>query len=82
MGKKNNVIINYLSDKARFADMINAELYGGRQVIKPDGLTEISATTYISSSGKDEAKPPHRKERRGDLAMQYKDGSIYRIFLA
>ncbi len=29
MGKNNNVIINFLSDKRRFADMINAELYGG-----------------------------------------------------
>ncbi len=28
MGKMNNAVLNYLSDKRRFADLINAELYG------------------------------------------------------
>ena len=80
MGKANNAIINYLSDKKRFADMINAELYGGRQVIKSEGLIEISATTY-TKKGKDQSdRPPRRSERRGDIAMVYEDSTIYRMF--
>ncbi|MCR5120206.1 MAG: hypothetical protein K6B44_11390 [Lachnospiraceae bacterium] len=82
MGKNNNCLLNYLSDKARFADMINAELYGGRQVIRPEKLTEISANTYQAVVRGDEAVPPKRQERRGDLAMKYEDGVIYRVFLA
>ena len=81
MGKANNAIVNYLSDKKRFADMINAEVYGGRQVIKPKGLTEISATTYTKKGKNQSDKPPKRRERRGDLAMVYEDGTIYRMFL-
>ena len=67
MGKANNAIVNYLSDKKRFADMINAELYGGKQVIKPEGLTEISATTYTKKGKTGNTAPPKRRERRGDL---------------
>ena len=81
MGKNNNVIINYLSDKRRFADMINAELYGGRQVIKPDKLKEISGNSYTLSNEKEAVSEWKRKERRQDLAMSYEDGGIYRIFL-
>ena len=82
MGKNNNVIINYLSDRVRFADMINAELYGGRQVIKPEGLTQISADTYMALGKARGDVSPKRRERRGDLAMKYEDGSIFRVFLA
>jgi len=82
MGNANNAIVNYLSDKKRFADMINAEVYGGRQVIKPEGLTEISATTYTKKGKTGNSAPPKRRERRGDLAMLYEDGTMYRMFLA
>ena len=81
MGKKNNVIINYLSDRKRFADMINAEIYGGRQVIKPDKLREISGSSYVKSGEKEGRADTKRKERRQDLAMSYEDEAIYRIFL-
>ena len=81
MGKNNNVIINYLSDKKRFADMINAELYGGMQVIKPDKLTEISGTSYVAVGKKNGSASRNRRERRQDLSMRYVDGAIYRIFL-
>ena len=81
MGQINNVIINYLSDRSRFADLINAEVYHGRQVIKPEGLTEISPVTYRKQPEKCDRKPPVRKEDREDIAMRYEDGSIYRLFL-
>ena len=81
MGQKNNVIVNYLSDRSRFADLINAEVYHGRQGIKPEGLTEISSVTYRKQPEKCDSKPPVRKEDREDIAMRYEDGSIYRLFL-
>ena len=81
MGQINNVIVNYLSDRSRFADLINAEVYHGRQVIKPEGLTEISPVTYRKQPEKCDSKPPVRKEDREDIAMRYEDGSIYRLFL-
>ena len=81
MGQINNVIVNYLSDRSRFADLINAEVYHGRQVIKPEGLTEISPVTYRKQPEKNGSEPPARKEDREDIAMRYEDGSIYRLFL-
>ena len=81
MGKMNNAVLNYLSDKRRFADLINAELYGGRQVVKKEGLTEISAATFEELGKSAEGGVPKRRERRGDLAMRYTDGAVYRIFL-
>jgi len=81
MGEMNNAIVCYLSDKARFADLINAEIYGGRQVIKPDGLTEISSTTYRKKARAESDDPPKRKENRGDIVMKYEDGRIYRLIL-
>ncbi len=81
MGKANNAIIHYLSDKSRFADLFNAVLYGGRQVLDPEKLREISPVTYEDIESRGDKKPPKRRERRKDLAMRYKDGAIYRIFL-
>ena len=81
MGQINNVIVNYLSDRSRFADLINAEVYHGRQVIKPEGLTEISPATYRKQPEKCDSKPTVRKEDREDIVMRYEDGSIYRLFL-
>ncbi len=81
MGKANNAIIHYLSDKSRFADLFNAVLYGGKQVLDPEKLREISPVTYEDIESRDEKKPPKRRERRNDLAMRYMDGAIYRIFL-
>ena len=71
----------YLSDRSRFADLINAEVYHGRQVIRPDGLTEISPVTYRKRSAGETDKLPVRKENREDIVMQYEDGRIYRLFL-
>ena len=75
------MIVNYLSDRSRFADLINAEVYHGRQVIRPDGLTEISPVTYRKRPAGEDSKLPVRKENREDIVMQYEDGRIYRLFL-
>ena len=81
MGKDNNAIIRYLSDKRRFADLFNAVLYGGRQVLDPEKLTEVSGTTYIDLGYREGDKPPKPKERRDDITMRYDDGGLYRILI-
>ncbi|MCR5250517.1 MAG: hypothetical protein K6E50_07930 [Lachnospiraceae bacterium] len=82
MGKANNAINHYLSDKRRFADLFNAVLYGGKQVLDPERLTEISGTTYEDLEQRDAGKAPKRRERRNDITMRYEDGQIYRILIS
>ena len=81
MGDANNAIVNYLTDKRRFADLFNAVLYGGRQVLDPEKLTEISGATYEDIDRHEDNKRPDRKERRNDITMRYKDSDIYCIFI-
>ncbi len=80
MGKANNVLNNYLSNKRHFADLINGTVYDGRQVIHPDKLRQISPDTYEDLENKNPQKTPKRKARYGDLAMRY-ENSIIRVFL-
>lgn len=49
MGKKNNVMCDYLEKPERFADFINGSLYGGRQVISA-GEIEESQTVYSKAA--------------------------------
>lgn len=80
MGKKNNVLNHYLSDKTRFADLFNALQYSGRQVIRAEDLVEVSATTYEDLENRGDGVPA-RRERRGDLAMRCRSGGVYRLLL-
>ena len=81
MGAENNVMNRYLSDKRRFADLINVVYYEGRQVIDPNDLTEISGTTYEVLVRTRKGKRPKRQERRNDIAMRYADRKVFRIYL-
>ena len=81
MGKANNVINNYLSDKRRFADLINALVYRGEQIIDPSKLRRISADTYEDLEDKNPSDLPKRKARYNDLAMRYDNNLVLRIFL-
>lgn len=49
MGKKNNVMCDYLEKPERFADFINGSLYGGKQVILPEEVEE-SQTVYSKTA--------------------------------
>ena len=60
-----HIIKDFFKDTSRFADLMNAILYGGQDVIKPDELqvmdsNEIFVGKYIS------------KERRRDVIMMWK----------
>ena len=60
-----HIIKDFFKDTSRFADLMNAILYSGQDVIKPDELhvmdsNEIFVGKYIS------------KERRRDVIMMWK----------
>lgn len=42
MGKENDVMMEYLQDNQRFADLFNGSFFQGKEVVKPEELTEAS----------------------------------------
>ena len=71
--QKDHIFKDFFKDAKRFADMMNAILYGGQNVIQPEELqlmdsNEIFVGKYIS------------KERRRDVIMLWK-GKTFRLFL-
>ena len=75
MGEHDKQLKVYLNDSRRYADMINAGIFGGRQMVLPEDLlpertVNTKADTVIS------------KERTSDLAMrQCKNGEKYAIWI-
>ena len=47
MGKSDVVLKQWLKNKVRFADLFNAVVFDGEQVIKPEELEEISSESGI-----------------------------------
>lgn len=44
MGKKDVALIRYFQDESRYIDLINAFLFQGRQVMKPENVQELDST--------------------------------------
>ena len=42
MGEKNEAILSYLEDNARFADLMNGAVFGGIQAVDPGQLEDAS----------------------------------------
>ena len=53
MGKIDQLTNEYMSDKARFADVFNYFVYDGRQVLIPEHLQELSTVEQVFPYGKD-----------------------------
>ena len=47
MGKIDQLTNEYMSDKARFADVFNYFVYDGRQVLIPEHLQELSTVFQL-----------------------------------
>ncbi|MBS6194074.1 MAG: hypothetical protein KH828_00655 [Clostridiales bacterium] len=64
MAKNDIVLKKYLSDKVRFADLINGSLFSGKQIVKPESLTQLDgeADLYLTDQA------GHTKE-----VMRYRD---------
>ena len=90
MGKINDVMTDYLRDKERFADLFNANLFHGKEMISPDWLedsSEVYAEEYRSLEGtglktdseimvkiKDSSTSMYR-----DIKMRLRSGGILRV---
>ena len=82
MGKSDVVLKQWLKKKIRFADLFNAVVFDGEQVIKPEELEEISSESgiVIANADNDEkdttgkaGKVRYRTEQRyRDLVMSWK----------
>ena len=66
MGKKNDALLTYLEDNARFADLFNYYYFGGMQVVKPQELREASEV-YV-------AVPDEKDGQFGQSGQDGKDG--------
>ncbi len=82
MGKSDVVLKQWLKNKVRFADLFNAVIFDGEQVIKPEELEEINSESgiVIANADNDEkdttdktGKVRYRTEQRyRDLVMSWK----------
>lgn len=50
MGKENDVILSFLQDNERFAELFNCFYFEGREVIRANDLSEASEV-YVSEAG-------------------------------
>ena len=53
MSAKDSMAKEYFADNARFADLCNNVLYGGRAVILPENLKERDTTEVLTALGLD-----------------------------
>lgn len=63
MGFADSVARKYIGDPARFADVFNYAVYGGRQVIRPRELRPLDSTMVVVSNG--QKKKSHQRHRDG-----------------
>ncbi len=63
LGKTDTVTKNYMRDPVIFADAFNKFLYRGKQVIRPENLTEIDAAEIAVPYGEGGAGVPEQKYR-------------------
>ena len=77
MGEKNDAILRYLEDNARFADLMNGAVFGGIQAIDP-GQLEDASEHYTEKEGK--GRSIHYRGRARDIIRRVRNGgSILRL---
>lgn len=53
MGKKENVIVDYISQPEVFASLFNGFVFGGKQIVKPEILREVDGRLrFLLTDGK------------------------------
>lgn len=52
MGKKNVIFNTYISQNDRFADLFNGIIFRGRQIVRPDALTELDSKAWRNEGQK------------------------------
>ena len=74
MSAKDSMAKEYFADNARFADLCNNILYGGREVILPENLKERDTTEVLTALGLDKKTIAVQKLR--DI---FKNASILQV---
>ena len=77
MGEKNDVILRYLEDNARFADLMNGAVFGGIQAVDPEQLEDASEH-YTEKEGKGR-NIGYRSRTRDIIRRVRNGGSILRL---
>lgn len=81
MARTDEPIKKLFKNKENFADLFNVTIFHGKQIIKPDKLTEINTEDiHIDSTNTKESEELNITQRHRDLRMQY-DDQILQIVL-
>ena len=75
MGQRDIVLKNYLSDPSIFADLFNGILFGGKQVLRAEMLTELDSTETMVLQAHEWM--PELKQRFRDVAKKAEDGTRF-----
>lgn len=68
MGKRDTYTRPYIADKQRFAELINVNVYGGKEIIRKEMLTSLGGS-YPSLASR-------QGEKRRDILMEHTDPRI------
>ena len=80
MGQKNNVMLEYLKDSRRFADVFNGYFGGGEQIIDAVYLRDVSDKLNGSLAKNPKTGDRSREiERIRDIKKIYRDGPILQL---
>ena len=71
----------YLSSPDKVADAFNYWVYGGRDVIKPEGLTPLDTTAIVLPYGNDAKKPIQKIRDVLKLYTAMRDSQAYYLIL-
>lgn len=75
MGKKDIAVCKFLSDKDRFAEIVNAAEFGGAPVLRGDMLeAEDGRYAVLRPKGKQKGKQTQPQEWFRDIKMRTKNG--------
>lgn len=79
MGKKNDIVLDFLSDSKVFASLFNGYLFDGEQIIQPDALKEIDGKVQVFLTGENEKRSKDTFEvikRERDIVREVMIGDI------
>lgn len=80
MGQKNNVMLEYLKDSRRFADVFNGYFGGGKRLIDAGYLRDVSGKLNGSLAKNPKTGDRSKEiERIRDIKKIYKDGPILQL---
>ena len=80
MGQKNNVMLEYLCDSRRFADVFNGYFGGGRQIVDANYLQDVNGKLNGSLTKNPKTGERSKEiERIRDVKKIYKDGPILQL---